>query len=99
MQLNLTNSVLWQRQRQATPSSSRRVPNEGTKSLSECLQNGDVAATIVAGVPFCLGKAPSVPPLFSNLRGTTKQYFQQTGIFPIMHLLMIGVPRNLCGRD
>jgi 4,5-dihydroxyphthalate decarboxylase len=66
-----------------------RVPNEGTKSLSECLQDGDIAATIGAGVPSCLGKAPNVRRLFPDHHETTKQYFQRTGIFPIMHLLVV----------
>ena len=67
----------------------RRVPNKTSKSLSECLKDGDIAATIGAGLPSCLGKAPNVRHLFPDLRGTMKQYFQQTGIFPIMHVVVV----------
>lgn len=65
------------------------VPNQSEMSLSSCLQEGDIAATIGAGVPSCLGKVPHVQHLFPDLRETTKQYFIQTGIFPIMHLVVI----------
>jgi 4,5-dihydroxyphthalate decarboxylase len=65
------------------------VQNQSEKSLSSCLEDGDIAATIGAGVPSCLGKVPHVQHLFPDLRETTKQYFLQTGIFPIMHLVVI----------
>jgi 4,5-dihydroxyphthalate decarboxylase len=65
------------------------VQNNGTQSLSQCLQDGDIAATIGASVPTCLGKGPNIRRLFPDLRETTKQYFQQIGIFPIMHLVVI----------
>ncbi|KAJ5580227.1 uncharacterized protein N7459_006212 [Penicillium hispanicum] len=65
------------------------VPNTSPKSLSQCLQDGDVAATIGAEVPACLGTASHVRPLFPDLRAATTQYFRQSGIFPIMHLVVV----------
>lgn len=66
------------------------VPNDDpARSLSDLLENGDIAATIGADTPPCLGKAPNVRRLFPDLRKTEKQYYQNTGIFPIMHLVVI----------
>ncbi|KAJ9295623.1 hypothetical protein DTO217A2_9007 [Paecilomyces variotii] len=65
------------------------VKNESGKSLGQCLQDGDIAATIGAETPPCFGKAPNIQRLFPDTRETMKSYFQQTGIFPIMHVVVI----------
>jgi 4,5-dihydroxyphthalate decarboxylase len=66
------------------------VPNtKETKSLSQCLEDGEIAATIGAIPPPCLGQVPNVRHLFPNIREAQKQYFQRAGIFPIMHLVVI----------
>lgn len=68
----------------------KRVPNENpTKPLSQCLQDGEIAATIGADPPSCLGRAPNVRHLFPEIRETEKQYVRKSGIFPIMHLVVI----------
>jgi 4,5-dihydroxyphthalate decarboxylase len=81
-----------------------RVPNESPKSLSQLLEDGEIAATIGAHAPPCLGKASHIRHLFPNIREAEKEYYQRTKIFPIMHLVVIKrevverhpfVPRNL----
>lgn len=66
-----------------------RIQNISAKSLSQCLQDGDIAATIGAEIPPCFGIAPNVRRLFSDTREAMKIYLQQTGIFPIMHVVVI----------
>lgn len=66
-----------------------RVRNESSSSLSQLLETGEIAATIGADVPTCFGKTPHIQHLFPNVRQTEKEYFQRTGIFPIMHLVVI----------
>ncbi|OGM47315.1 hypothetical protein ABOM_003871 [Aspergillus bombycis] len=68
---------------------ANRIPNETGKSLGQCLQDGDVAATIGAVVPSCVGKVPHIRHLFPDVRQATKEYYLQTKIFPIMHLVVI----------
>ncbi|KAB8071384.1 hypothetical protein BDV29DRAFT_159545 [Aspergillus leporis] len=63
-----------------------RVSNEMTKLISQCLEDGDVAATIGAEVPSCLGRAPHIRHQFPDIRQTTKQRYLQSKVFPIMHL-------------
>lgn len=66
-----------------------RIPNESPKSLSQLLEDGEIAATIGAQPPPCFGKAPHIRHLFPNIRETEKEYYKKTGIFPIMHLVVI----------
>ncbi|KAJ5657495.1 uncharacterized protein N7484_001144 [Penicillium longicatenatum] len=66
-----------------------RVPNQSPKSLSQLLEDGEIAATVGAHAPPCLGHAPHIQRLFPNIRETEKGYYQRTGIFPIMHLVVI----------
>jgi 4,5-dihydroxyphthalate decarboxylase len=65
------------------------VPNKSGKSLSQLLADGDIAATIGADLPSCFGKAPHIQRLFPNFRQTEMDYFKQTRIFPIMHLIVM----------
>ena len=67
----------------------KRVPNESGKSLSQLLEDGEIDATIGADPPPCLGKAAHVQRLFPNFRQVEKDYYHDTGIFPIMHLVAI----------
>ncbi|KAL9051270.1 MAG: hypothetical protein Q9162_006113 [Coniocarpon cinnabarinum] len=64
------------------------------KSLSDLLADGEIAATIGADPPTCLGKASHVQRLFPDFRNEEKSYFQRTGVFPIMHL--VAIRRELC---
>ncbi|KAI5461869.1 hypothetical protein BGZ63DRAFT_356198 [Mariannaea sp. PMI_226] len=60
-----------------------------TKSLSDLLESGEVAATIGADIPECLGRAPHVRRLFPNFKEVESDYYKRTGVFPIMHLVAI----------
>ncbi len=57
------------------------------RSLSDLLEAGEIAATIGADIPECLGRAPHVRRLFPNFGEVEKDYYKRTGIFPIMHLV------------
>jgi 4,5-dihydroxyphthalate decarboxylase len=63
--------------------------NETGKSLSQLLEEGDIDATIGADIPPCLGKAPHVRRLFPDFKNVEKSYYKETGIFPIMHLVVL----------
>lgn len=63
--------------------------NDSGKSLSQLLEDGDIDATIGADLPPCFGKAPFVKRLFPDFKEVEKKYFKETGIFPIMHAVVI----------
>ena len=65
------------------------VPNNSGKSLSRLLEDGEIAATIGADLPSAYGKNPNVQRLFPDFRTTEKEYYRSTGIFPIMHLIVL----------
>ncbi|KAH8692162.1 hypothetical protein BGW36DRAFT_363169 [Talaromyces proteolyticus] len=67
------------------------IPNTNpTKSLSELLEDSEIVATIGADQPPCLNKASNVRLLFApNIREKEKEYYNRTGIFPIMHCVVI----------
>jgi 4,5-dihydroxyphthalate decarboxylase len=67
----------------------RIEPNVSGRSLSELLEAGEIAATIGTAVPQALGRNPDVVRLFPDYRSAEKDYFRRTGIFPIMHLVVI----------
>jgi 4,5-dihydroxyphthalate decarboxylase len=60
------------------------------KSLSGMLEAGEVDAAITARVPasFAARKHPIVR-LFPDFRAEEARYFKSTGIFPIMHLMVM----------
>ena len=67
-----------------------KIENNATnKSLSDLLAAGEIDATIGADPPPCLGKAHNVSRLFPNFREEEKRYYRFTGIFPIMHVVVI----------
>lgn len=60
-----------------------------TKSLSQLLEDGEIAATIGADLPPCFGKAEHVKRLFPDFKEAEKKYYKDHGLFPIMHLVVI----------
>ncbi|KAF2243806.1 hypothetical protein BU26DRAFT_492600 [Trematosphaeria pertusa] len=72
------------------------VQNSSGQSLSQLLEDGAIDATIGADLPHCLGKASYVKRLFPDFKEIEKSYFKQTGIFPIMHTVVIR--RELCEK-
>lgn len=59
-------------------------------SLSELLARGEIDALIGAQLPPSLVSQPDmVGRLFENFRDVERDYYQRTGIHPIMHLMLI----------
>jgi len=67
----------------------RITPNQSGKSLSDLLESGDIQAVIGSNLPRALKRNPDVVRLFPDFRAREKDYYQRTGIFPIMHLVVI----------
>ena len=63
--------------------------NETSKSLSQLLEDGEIDATISPDLPECLGRVPHIRRLFPDFKEVEKAYFEKTGIFPIMHLVVL----------
>lgn len=59
------------------------------RSLNGELAAGNIDAAIGARKPDCVGKVPGVRRLFPNYREEEGNYFKETGIFPIMHTLVM----------
>ncbi|HEX4409976.1 MAG TPA: ABC transporter substrate-binding protein [Xanthobacteraceae bacterium] len=65
------------------------IPNRSGKSLSTLLEQGEVQAVIGADLPQCYGKAPHIKRLFEDFKQEEKSYYKRTGVFPIMHLVVL----------
>jgi 4,5-dihydroxyphthalate decarboxylase len=64
------------------------------RSLSDMLEAGDLDGIISPRIPSCqMRGAPHIGWLFPDTKAAATDYFQRTGIFPIMHLL--GVKKTL----
>lgn len=61
----------------------------GDTSLSEMLERGEIDALIGARRPACFGRAPNVRRLFEDFRAVERDYYQKSGIFPMMHTLVV----------
>jgi 4,5-dihydroxyphthalate decarboxylase len=60
------------------------------KNLSAMLVDGEVDALMTAQVPEpYVKRVPEVRRLFANPREAERNHFQRTGIFPIMHVMVI----------
>jgi 4,5-dihydroxyphthalate decarboxylase len=67
------------------------------KSLSDMLVSGEIDAALTAHPPNCfLQNHPNIRRLFENFVEVEKRYIQETGIFPIMHV--IAVKKELLDR-
>ncbi len=54
------------------------------------LDDGELDALFTARAPSCFMRgSPNVARLFENYREVEEQYYQKTGVFPIMHTIII----------
>jgi len=60
------------------------------KNLSDMLVTGEIDALLTAQVPLpYVKRAPQIKRLFSDPRQVEVEHFRRTGIFPIMHVMVI----------
>lgn len=93
--------ILWRSGGEETPGRVEKVaiklPEEinleaipADKTLSGMLDDGEIDALFTAREPSCFTRgSTNVARLFQNPRETEEQYFKKTGIFPIMHTIII----------
>ena len=71
------------------PAAVRIEVNSSDRSLSDLLDEGSIDATMGTSLPRACKDNPALTRLFPDFRQVEREYFQRTGIFPIMHVVVI----------
>jgi 4,5-dihydroxyphthalate decarboxylase len=79
------------------PPSISVTPIGAGQNLSDMLAAGQIDAIYSATEPPCYGRAEDVRHLFPDFKRAEQDYYRQTGIFPIMHTVVIR--RSLLARE
>jgi 4,5-dihydroxyphthalate decarboxylase len=67
-----------------------RLQSKPDKTLNEMIESGEVDAMMSPRMPSCfLNGSPRVRRLFPSYKRVEMEYFNKTGLFPIMHLIVI----------
>lgn len=67
-----------------------RLESKNDRTLNEMIASGEIDAMMSPRMPTCLLEgAPNVRRLFPDYRQVERAYFSRTGLFPIMHVMVI----------
>ena len=67
-----------------------RLESKADRTLNEMIETGEIDAMMSPRMPTCfLQGSPSVRRLFPNYKQAEMDYFKKTGLFPIMHVIVI----------
>ena len=67
-----------------------RLESKADRTLNEMIDSGEIDAMISPRMPTCfLEGSPRVRRLFPNYKQVEIDYFKKTGLFPIMHVIVI----------
>jgi 4,5-dihydroxyphthalate decarboxylase len=67
-----------------------RLESRPDRTLNEMIESGEVEAMMSPRMPTCfLNGSPRVRRLFPDYRQAEMEYFRRTGLFPIMHVIVI----------
>ena len=67
-----------------------RLERRADRTLNEMIDNGEIDAMMSPRMPTCfLEGSPRVRRLFQNYKQVEMDYFKKTGLFPIMHVIVI----------
>ncbi len=72
-----------------TPDAEVSITRVSDRSLSDLLAEGAIDALIGARRPAAFGRNPKVQRLFPKYRELEQEYYRRTGLFPVMHTLVI----------
>jgi 4,5-dihydroxyphthalate decarboxylase len=72
------------------PPGVRIEPIGDERTLTDMLRDGEIDALYTAQAPSCyVNREPHIRRLFEDYRSVEEDYFRRTGIFPIMHTVVV----------